>query len=65
MLASRDARARSCTYQPSPSHFTAPRWQADVDLIAREMEMDKEAAELALREHKGDVVAALNTLVAA
>lgn len=39
--------------------------QADVDLIVKEMELDKEAAELALREAKGDIVAALNTLVAA
>ena len=41
------------------------RSQADVDLIAQEMEMDKDAAEVALREHKGDAVAALNALVAA
>ena len=39
--------------------------QGDIDLIACEMEMDKAAAERTLREHKGDVVAALNTLVAA
>ena len=37
--------------------------QADVDLIAKEMELDKAAAERALREAGGDVVAALNTLV--
>ena len=37
--------------------------QADVELIAREMELDKEAAELALRQAGGDVVAAHNTLV--
>lgn len=37
--------------------------QADVDLIAKEMEMDKAAAERALRENKGDIVQALNTLV--
>jgi hypothetical protein len=41
------------------------RSQADVDLIAAEMELDKEASERCLREHKGDVVAALTTLVAA
>lgn len=40
-------------------------WQADVDLIAQEMELDNDKAERTLREHKGDVVAALNTLVAA
>ena len=39
--------------------------QADVDLIAAEMELGKEVAERTLREHKGDVVQALNTLVAA
>ena len=39
--------------------------QADVDLIASEMELNKEVAERKLREHKGDVVATLNTLVAA
>ena len=41
------------------------RAQADVDLIATEMELDKAKAERTLREHKGDVVATLNTLVAA
>ena len=39
--------------------------QADVDLIASEMELNKEVAERKLREHKGDVVQTLNTLVAA
>ena len=39
--------------------------QPDVDLIAQEMELDKPAAERALREAKGDVTAALNTLVGA
>ena len=39
--------------------------QADVDLIASEMELSKGVAERKLREAKGDVVAALNTLVAA
>lgn len=39
--------------------------QADVELIASEMELDKAVAERTLREHKGDVVQALNTLVAA
>ncbi|KOO27062.1 huntingtin interacting protein k [Chrysochromulina tobinii] len=39
--------------------------QADVVMIATEMELDKDVAERTLREHKGDVVAALNTLVAA
>ena len=39
--------------------------QSDVDLIAAEMELDKAVAERTLREHKGDVVQALNTLVAA
>lgn len=38
--------------------------QADVDLIATEMELDKDIAERKLREHKGDAVATLNTLVA-
>ena len=41
------------------------RAQADVDLIATEMELDKAKAERTLREHKGDVVAALNALVTA
>ena len=39
--------------------------QPDVDLIAQEMELDKAAAERALREAKGDVTVALNTLVGA
>ena len=39
--------------------------QADVELIVMEMELDKDVAERTLREHKGDVVVALNTLVAA
>eukprot|EP00322_Chrysochromulina_rotalis_P030626 CAMPEP_0115859374 /NCGR_PEP_ID=MMETSP0287-20121206/16583_1 /TAXON_ID=412157 /ORGANISM="Chrysochromulina rotalis, Strain UIO044" /LENGTH=135 /DNA_ID=CAMNT_0003313673 /DNA_START=12 /DNA_END=419 /DNA_ORIENTATION=+ len=39
--------------------------QGDVDLIATEMELDKTVAERKLREHKGDVLATLNTLVAA
>ena len=37
--------------------------QADVDLIVAEMELDKDIAERKLREHKGDVVATLTTLV--
>jgi NACalpha-BTF3-like transcription factor len=37
---------------------------ADVALVSDEMELDKAAAERALREHKGDVVLALNALVA-
>ena len=37
--------------------------QADVDLIVAEMELDKDIAERKLREHKGDVVATLPTLV--
>lgn len=45
--------------------MASPRSQGDVDLIAQEMELDKQAAERTLREHKGDVVEALNTLVAA
>ena len=36
-----------------------------MDLIASEMELSKGVAERKLREAKGDVVAALNTLVAA
>lgn len=40
-------------------------WQADVDLIMREMELGKETAERKLREHKGDVVQTLNALVSA
>lgn len=39
--------------------------KADVDLIATEMELDREVAERRLREHKGDAIATLNTLVAA
>ena len=38
--------------------------QADVTFIATEMELDKQAAERALRENKGDVVEALHALVA-
>ena len=37
--------------------------QSDVDLIAAEMELDKAVAERTLREHKGDVVQALNTFI--
>ena len=37
--------------------------QSDVEMIAGEMDMDKPAAERALREHKGDIQATLNTLV--
>jgi len=36
-----------------------------VELIAQEMELDKDTAERKLREHKGDVVETLKTLVAA
>ncbi len=43
---------------PSPA-------QADVDLIASELELSTPIAERKLREHKGDVVQTLNTLVAA
>ena len=37
---------------------------ADVALVSDEMELDHAAAERTLREHKGDVVLALNALVA-
>ena len=36
--------------------------KADVKLIVEEMEIDEDAAELALREAAGDVVTALRTL---
>ena len=49
----------------SHTHRVSVLLQADVDLIAAEMELSKDVAERKLREHKGDVVAALNTLVAA
>ena len=45
--------------------FVRAHSQSDVDLIASEMELSKEVSERKLREHKGDVVATLNTLVAA
>ena len=45
--------------------FLSCAMQVDIALIAEEMEMDKDAAERALREHKGDAVATLQTLVAA
>lgn len=35
----------------------------DVELIVRELEVEKAKAELALRENKGDVVAALRQLI--
>lgn len=35
----------------------------DVDLIVNEMEIGRDKAELTLREHKGDVVAALRHLI--
>ena len=38
---------------------------ADVDMIVEQMELDRDRAERTLREHKGDVVAALNALVTA
>ena len=39
--------------------------QEDVDTIAQEMELDKEVAERKLREHNGDAVQTLMTLVSA
>eukprot|EP01114_Cavostelium_apophysatum_P005045 TRINITY_DN1561_c0_g1_i1.p1 TRINITY_DN1561_c0_g1~~TRINITY_DN1561_c0_g1_i1.p1 ORF type:complete len:115 (-),score=33.64 TRINITY_DN1561_c0_g1_i1:11-355(-) len=39
--------------------------QEDIDLIVGELEITKQKAEVALREHKGDVVAALRHLIAA
>ena len=59
-----DTRARSRREQGSDCERALPL-QADVVMIATEMELDKDVAERTLREHKGDVVAALNTLVAA
>lgn len=56
-LLARRAPRTDCTRHACP--------QADVDLIATEMELDKDAAERTLREHGGDAVAALKTLVAA
>ncbi|KAI3469279.1 hypothetical protein Pfo_025942 [Paulownia fortunei] len=36
---------------------------ADVDIIANELELDKKVAERTLREHKGDAVAAVRSLL--
>lgn len=36
---------------------------ADVDVIASELELDKKVAERTLREHKGDAVAAIRSLL--
>ncbi|KAL2459720.1 DNA-binding enhancer protein-related [Forsythia ovata] len=36
---------------------------ADVDIIANEVELDKKVAERTLREHKGDAVAAIRSLL--
>ncbi|KAL2921131.1 Huntingtin-interacting protein K [Bienertia sinuspersici] len=35
----------------------------DVDIIANELELDKKVAERTLREHKGDAVAAVRSLL--
>ncbi|KAG6383149.1 hypothetical protein SASPL_157105 [Salvia splendens] len=35
----------------------------DVDIIANELELDKKVAERTLREHKGDAVAAIRSLL--
>lgn len=37
--------------------------QSEVDVIASEMEVDKKVAERLLREHRGDAVAALRSLL--
>ena len=42
-----------------------PLLQEDVDSIAQEMELDKDVAERKLREHNGDAVQTLVTLVSA
>ena len=69
---SRAARPDICLAAPSARALLPTRSaavyahvQADVDLIASEMELNKDVAERKLREHKGDVVQTLNTLVAA
>ncbi|KAL8486111.1 hypothetical protein ACS0TY_022530 [Phlomoides rotata] len=36
---------------------------ADIDIIANELELDKKVAERRLREHKGDAVAAIRSLL--
>ncbi|KAL7144332.1 hypothetical protein ABFS83_07G005200 [Erythranthe nasuta] len=36
---------------------------ADIDIIASELELDKKVAERTLREHKGDAVAAVRSLL--
>ncbi|XP_051125222.1 uncharacterized protein LOC127247433 [Andrographis paniculata] len=36
---------------------------ADVEIIANELELDKKVAERTLREHKGDAVAAIRSLL--
>ncbi len=36
----------------------------DIDLIVNELELDRKAAEIALREHKGDVIATIRHLLA-
>ncbi|KMT16276.1 hypothetical protein BVRB_3g054270 [Beta vulgaris subsp. vulgaris] len=36
---------------------------SDIDVIANELELDKKVAERTLREHKGDAVAAIRSLL--
>ena len=49
----------------STHSFGPPLLQEDVDAIAQEMELDKAVAERKLREHNGDAVQTLVTLVSA
>ena len=55
------ATAASTSARPTPPPSLL--WQEDVDLIANEMELDKGLAERKLREHGGDPLQTLITLV--
>lgn len=67
------ATVRSCCCSASPvARFASPRERAlaavvvlpeDVATIALEFELDKKVAERRLREHDGDLVATLSTLM--
>eukprot|EP00898_Chlorokybus_atmophyticus_P004335 jgi/Chlat1/4902/Chrsp31S04914 len=63
MLSAKDEASRQAQLLREKELAAVKINQADVDLIATEMELDKKVAERTLREHKGDTVAALRSLL--
>lgn len=63
-LAATGLLAPACPADWHPLHAVPQVAAADVELVAQQFDLDKKRAERALREAKGDVKAALRSLLA-